>query len=248
MVMRMNRSDRKWDQPRHADRVQAIVAGRAPAMSEMGVSMSWNRCVTTYRLDPAASAPPRILTCAELKDHRKPLDQLIRSAADELDRLYNVVGQARYIVLLCDRDGVNASDAQQFRHWGIYLGGVWSEKVEGTNAIGTSISELRAVTVHGAQHFRSRHISLSCSSAPILDAQGQLLAVLDVSCFDPSISDRAHALTGALVKASARTIESAFFGKAARRGGRSTPTAAVVCRPVRSNACSSMLKTTSPSA
>jgi transcriptional regulator of acetoin/glycerol metabolism len=97
---------------------------------------------------------------------------------DELDRLYNVVGQARYIVLLCDRDGVaidsraNAADAQQFRHWGIYLCGVWSEEVEGTNAIGTSISELRAVTVHGAQHFRARHINLSCSCAPILDAYG----------------------------------------------------------------------------
>jgi len=65
------------------------------------------------------------------------------------------------------------ANAQQFRHWGIYLGGVWSEKVEGTNAIGTSISELRAVTVHGAQHFRARHISLSCSSAPILDAHVQ---------------------------------------------------------------------------
>jgi transcriptional regulator of acetoin/glycerol metabolism len=169
-----------------------------------------------------------------LKDHRTPLAELIRSAADELDRLYNVVGQARYIVLLCDRDGVaidyraNAADAQQFRHWGIYLGGVWSEEVEGTNAILTSISEMRAVTVHGAQHFRARHISLSCSCAPILDAHGQMMAVLDVSCFDPSISDRAHALTGALVKASARTIEKHLLrdggtawrsGLAYRRGG-----------------------------
>jgi len=203
-------------------------------MSELGVSTSWNRCVTEYGLDPAASAPPRILTSAELKDHRKPLAQLIHSAADELDRLYNVIGQARYIVLLCDRDGVaidcraNATDAQQFRHWGIYLGGVWSEEVEGTNAIGTSISELRAVTVHGAQHFRARHITLSCSCAPILDAHGQLMAVLDDSCFDPSISDRAHALTGALAKASARTIEKRFLredgaawrsGLAYRRGG-----------------------------
>jgi hypothetical protein len=84
----MKRSEWIWDQPRHADRVQAIVEGRAPAMSELGVSTSWNRCVTTYKLDPAAGAPPRILTCAELKDHRKPLDQLIGSAADELDRLF----------------------------------------------------------------------------------------------------------------------------------------------------------------
>jgi AraC-like DNA-binding protein len=219
MVMQMKRSESIWDHPHHADRVQAIVEGRVPTASELGVSTSWNRCVTDYGLDPATGAPPRILTSAELKDHRTPLAELIRSAADELDRLYNVVGQARYIVLLCDLNGVaidcraNAADAQQFKHWGIYLGGVWPEEVEGTNAIGTSISELRAVTVHGAEHFRARHISLSCSCAPILDAHGKLTAVLDVSCFDPSISDRAHALTGALVKASARTIEKRFLGE-----------------------------------
>jgi len=75
-----------------------------------------------------------------------------------------------------------------------------------------------------------------------------MFKVLDVSCFDPSISDRAHALTGALVKASARTIEKRFLreggtawrsGLAYRRGG---------LRPVRSSVCSSTLKTTSPSA
>jgi len=42
-----------------------------------------------------------------------------------------------------------------------------------------------------------------------------MFKVLDVSCFDPPISDRAHALTGALVKASARTIEKRFL----REGG-----------------------------
>src|SRR5262249_1479659 len=120
------------------------------------------------------------------------------------------------------RDGVaidyraNAADAQQFRHWGIYLGGVWSEEVEGTNAIGTSISELRAVTVHGAQHFRARHISLSCSCAPLLHAHAQLVAVLGVSLFDPSSSNRAHALAGALVEASARTIEKRYLGDGGR--------------------------------
>ena len=49
-----------------ADRIEAIVEGRAPATSELGdVSTSWNRCEIAYGLDPAASAPPRILACAE---------------------------------------------------------------------------------------------------------------------------------------------------------------------------------------
>jgi transcriptional regulator of acetoin/glycerol metabolism len=229
MVMKVARSDRVWTDPLHADRVQAIVEGRAPATNELGVSTSWHRCVTEYRLDPAACAPARVLTGAELKHHQEPLAQLIQSAADELDRLYNIVRQARYVVLFCDRNGVvidyraDAADAQEFKYWGIYLGGVWSEDIEGTNAIGTSISELRALTVHGAQHFRARHITLSCSCAPILDADGHLVAVLDVSCFDLSISDRAHALTGALVRASARAIEESFL-RDRGPGWRSGPT------------------------
>src|SRR5262249_14747989 len=91
------------------------------------------------------------------------------------------------------------------------LGGVWSEASEGTNGIGTCIAEERPVTVHRNQHFRSRHINLSCSGAPIFGADGRLLAVLDVSAIDPELSERAHALTGELTITAARAIEERFF-------------------------------------
>jgi transcriptional regulator of acetoin/glycerol metabolism len=213
MVTTLISSGRMGIRPHHVDRVRAIVEGRASPRAELDVSTSWHRCLNQYGLDPGAGEPAQILTSGELKDHREPLARLIHSAADELNRLHKVVGQTRYVVLLCNREGVaidyraNAADAGQFKQWGIYLGGIWSEEVEGTNAIGTSIAERRAVTVHRAQHFRARHISLSCSSAPILDGDGRFVAALNVSCFDPTLSDRAHALTGALVKASARAIE-----------------------------------------
>jgi transcriptional regulator of acetoin/glycerol metabolism len=88
---------------------------------------------------------------------------------------------------------------------------VWSEEVEGTNGIGTCIVEERHVTVHRGQHFRSRHINLSCSGAPVFGVDGRLTAVLDVSAIDPELSERAHALTGALTVKSARAIEERFF-------------------------------------
>jgi transcriptional regulator of acetoin/glycerol metabolism len=118
------------------------------------VSLSWHRCLRQYGLDPAASEPAQILTGGELKAHREPLDRLIHVAADELDRLHKLVAHARYVVLLCNAEGVavdcraNAPDADQFWQWGTYLGGIWSEEVEGTNAIGTSIAEQRTLTVH----------------------------------------------------------------------------------------------------
>src|SRR5205823_2583399 len=66
-------------------------------------------------------------------------------------------------------------------------------------------------TVHRSQHFRSRHMNLSCSGAPIFGVDGRLMAVLDVSAIDPGRSERAHALTGALTVNSARAIEERFF-------------------------------------
>ena len=142
---------------------------------------------------------------------------MIFSAQEEIDQLYNVVRGAGYAAFLCDSTGVavehRVENAQksQFKYWGTWLGGVWSEEVEGTNGVGTCIVEERPVTIHQSQHFRSRHINLSCSGAPVFGVDGRLLAVLDVSAIDPELSERAHALTGALTTKSARSIEERFF-------------------------------------
>ena len=130
---------------------------------------------------------------------------------------------ARYTVLLCNDQGVavdhrgNEAEANEFKYWGTWLGGVWSEQVEGTNGIGTCIAEERPITVHQGQHFRARNITLSCSGAPIFDSDGKLVAVLDVSSIDPQLSEQSHALTGALTEASARAIEERSFRERFRR-------------------------------
>ena len=181
------------------------------------VSSSWQRSAKRYGLDPIDSRAPRILTPAELKDFCEPLDKLIFSAQEEIDQLYKVVREAGYTVLFCDSSGVaiehrgEDSQARSFEYWGTWLGGVWSEEVEGTNGIGTCIVEERPITIHKSQHFRSRHINLSCSGAPVFGFDGRVAAVLDVSAIDPELSERAHALTGVLTKKSALAIEERFF-------------------------------------
>ena len=134
-----------------------------------------------------------------------------------------MVREAGYVVLFCDSSGVAVDHrgentrACAFEYWGTWLGGVWSEEVEGTNGIGTCIVEEQPVTVHRSQHFRSRHMNLSCSGAPVFGVDGRLTAVLDVSAIDPDLSERAHALTGALTIRSARAIEERFFREQFRR-------------------------------
>jgi hypothetical protein len=207
----------------HAEDVYSVAQGNTPPIGLDQVSASWRRSAIEHRVDPLNSEAPRILLPHELKDFREPLDELIFIAQEEIDRLYRVVREAGYTVLLCDTAGIavehrgDNADANRFRYWGTWLGGMWSEAMEGTNGIGTCIAEERPITVHRGQHFRSRHTDLSCSAAPVFDVDGTLMAVLDVSAIDPQLSERAHALTGALTATAARAISGRLFREGFRR-------------------------------
>lgn len=208
---------------RHAAQIDLVAHGITPAPLIEEVSTSWVRCANTYGVDPSDREAPRILTPGELADMREPLGKLISNARPELDRLYAVVRHAGYALLFCDTTGTaiehrgDEADAERFGYWGAWLGRVWDEAVEGTNGIGTCIAEERPVTIHRSQHYRARHKELSCSGAPIFGIDGRLTAVLDVSAIDPGLSDRAHALTGALTVTAARAIEERFFRDHFRR-------------------------------
>ncbi|WP_051383452.1 LuxR C-terminal-related transcriptional regulator [Bradyrhizobium sp. WSM3983] len=200
----------------HIERVLSVAERSTVADKNPGIATSWRRS-NANRVDPGSGEPPRVLTGSELSTMREPLNELISEASDELDRLVKIVRPAHYTVLLCDSRGIaidhrgDEADAALFKHWGIWLGGVWSEDIEGTNGIGTCIVEQQPITVHRKQHFRARHIGLSCSAAPIFGEDGELVGVLDVSSFDRVLSEQSHALTGELVRTSACAIEERWF-------------------------------------
>ena len=223
-MIRSERSSSSLDTvARHVEHVYSVAEGTTPLPGIEEISSSWQRSASKHGIDPVDGRAPRILTLGELENFREPLDKLISCAQEEIDQLYKVVREAGYTVLFCDSSGVavehRGEDAQasRFEYWGTWLGGVWSEELEGTNGIGTCIAEERPVTVHRSQHFRSRHRNLSCSGAPVFGIDGTLTAVLDVSAIDPELSERAHALTGALTIRSARAIEERFFREQFRR-------------------------------
>ena len=206
----------------HDDRIAQAIEGGRPDDPGKDVSGSWRRCVVEHRLEPSSRSSPNILTERELTQLREPFNAVLLHAQEEIDRLYAIVRQAGYVVLLCNAEGValhhrgNERMADQFKRWGTWLGGVWSEQVEGTNGIGTCIVEQRPISVHCDQHFRTRHVGLSCAGAPIFDARGTLVGVLDSSSIDPQTSDHAHALTLAATITSAREIEERLFRESYR--------------------------------
>ena len=181
------------------------------------VSDSWHRCLADYRVDPKSPVKPNVVTQSELRASQETVEDVVVHAREEIDRLYAIVRQQGYVVLLCNTEGVaiqhrgDETRAEAFKDWGIWLGGVWSEQVEGTNGIGTCITEQRPVLVHCGQHYRSRHGKLTCAGAPIFDAQANLAGVLDVSAVASEGPDRPQQLALAATVSSARAVEERLF-------------------------------------
>jgi AraC-like DNA-binding protein len=208
---------------RQAEQILATVERSSTESAVEEVSNSWLRCANEHRVDPSDRAAPQILTAGEIKAHREPLENLIFTARGEIDHLYAMIRAGGYALLLSDMTGCTIdhrgqeTEANRFAYWGTWLGGVWSESIEGTNGIGTCIAEERPVTVHREQHFRARHKNLSCSGAPVFGLDGKMIAALGVSAIDPNLSERAHGLTGAITTVAARAIEERYFRDRFRR-------------------------------
>jgi AraC-like DNA-binding protein len=211
------RADASTADVSHDERIELVADAASESLQPEPIDDSWRRCLRDFRVDPKSSSVPHLLTERELRISREPLQSFLLQAQEEIDRLYAIVRPQSYVVLLCNSDGVaihhrgDESKDQEFKQWGIWLGGVWSERVEGTNGIGTCITDRRPVLVHCAEHFRSRHTRLSCAGAPIFDPKGGLLAVLDVSKLHPQSADQSFPLLLQTVIVSARAIEERIF-------------------------------------
>lgn len=199
----------------HVDRVLEATSSSAAARSRLAAS--WHRSAVRHGLDPAERRAPERVGAAELGRRRAALETFMTVAAPRLDALFSLVGQSGCGVFLTDTDGVildrrlNGADARAFESWGLAEGADWSEAREGTNGIGTCLTEERRVTIHQDEHFYARNIAMSCIDAPIHDADGQVMAALDVSSARADQTEAFNRLISAQVAQTARAIEEAHF-------------------------------------
>jgi len=199
----------------HVDQIQAAIKSNGAAKSAL--IASWRRSSTLHRLDPTEKRSPERVTDSELRKVRQEIEPLIRVAQASLERLHLAVGGVGCCVLLADRNGIPverrgaAADDKTFCSWGLWPGTRWSEESVGTNGIGTCLVEQRATTIHRDQHFLTRNTLLSCTAAPVHDAAGQLIAVLDISsCRADQTEGYVNLLAMAVNDAAAR-IETDYF-------------------------------------
>ncbi len=142
---------------------------------------------------------------------------MVRLAAPKLDALHQMVGSSGCGVVLTDAEGVvlelraAKGDVAVFESWGLAPGSDWSEASEGTNGIGTCITEFRRVIIHRDEHFHARNTAMSCMDAPIFGAEGELIGALDVSSARADQTAAFNRLIAAMVANTASQIEAETF-------------------------------------
>ena len=201
----------------HIDDVLRTAAVPDQTARDALIHSSWLRCLHEHRLDPSRMQEAVILPRERLREHQDPLEDFLPIARHGLESLYQQVAGMGYVVLLTDAHGVTVDfigDLQldhSLRRAGLHLGAAWSEPLAGTCAVGTCISTGEALTVHQDDHFDATHIPLTCTSAPIYGAQGQLQAVLDISALTSPSAKQSQHLALQMVRTYAHHVESASF-------------------------------------
>ena len=139
--------------------------------------------------------------------------ELVAYARPVMEFLLEQTRETDSMVVLAGTDGMllHASGDPQFmgraERVALRPGATWSEQYRGTNAIGTALTDDRALVVHAQEHFLERNGFLTCAAAPIHAADGRLLGVLDVSGDHRGY----HRHTLALVRSAVRMIEHRLF-------------------------------------
>lgn len=192
-------------------------SGLGPGLPSF-VEDSWVRCLDSFQIQPDRARRPAILTRSELVDATARNEDLIRSATPEVERLFRRLAHGDYLVSLasalgekllfrCDPNLLGDLGAA-----GVTLGSIWTEETEGTNGIGTSLKTGRALSIIGDQHFHVTLKSLTCTVAPVLGQNGQILGALNVTSLQPE-PQRAVRMLRDIVERSAARIESQLFRK-----------------------------------
>ncbi|WP_068118509.1 GAF domain-containing protein [Tropicimonas marinistellae] len=204
---------------RYTGHVEKVLetAQSSSAAARSRLAASWRRSAQKHGLDPAETRLPERVDGGNLRQRRESLETFLTIAAPRLDQLFTLVGQSGCAVLLTDTDGVILdqriadSDAKTFESWGLVAGSDWSEAREGTNGIGTCLTEQRRLIIHRDEHFYARNTAMSCIDAPIFGSNGEIVAALDISSARADQTEGFNRLIGAQVTQTARAIEEANF-------------------------------------
>jgi len=189
---------------------QRFVAGGDFDLTDLRpeVAASWRRC-REWGVDPWQQGSRLQLNETELADLRRRNHNLLQISQPIMENLNQFVSGTGFLVILADAQGVimeMIGDAETWANAGrinLLPGSSWREADAGTNGIGTALAELRPVQINGQEHYCHDVQSWTCSACPLVDEEGTIYGVLQMS----GASHATHRHTLGMVAAAAQAVE-----------------------------------------
>jgi sigma-54 dependent transcriptional regulator, acetoin dehydrogenase operon transcriptional activator AcoR len=177
---------------------------------------SWRRCMDKYQIQPDAKVAVPVLTSTELSEARNAFgDDNLSLVMPELQRLLSIVGPVGYNATLADSKGIIlvelAPDDPALHCLSDKEGTYWLEEFGGTNGIGSSLIEQRAMAVFKQDHYLAELISQSCVAAPVRSIDGRIKGVINLATCNTDITEAAHRVIYQLALDSAVRLEAKLF-------------------------------------
>ncbi|MDO6724518.1 sigma-54-dependent Fis family transcriptional regulator [Celeribacter halophilus] len=199
----------------HAAHVSKVITTKD--ISRLPLAASWHRCAHLHGLDPEATLQPQRITDTELRRLSEPLEPLLAAAAPTLERLRCAIGNRGVCMLVSNAQGVPVlcwgpeADMPDLQKRGLCEGVDWSEAQSGTNGIGTSLVERRALCVRPHQHYYATTLRITCVSAPFFDDQGTLAGAANITYYGRASEQAPVGLLMSSISNATRQIEIDHF-------------------------------------
>ncbi|MEZ5962305.1 MAG: sigma 54-interacting transcriptional regulator [Planctomycetota bacterium] len=146
---------------------------------------------------------------AALRERTQRLEPLLAAGQRVLEGAAATAATHDYLLTVADADGVIVSAwgggafAEVAERARLIPGADLSEVRRGTNAIGTAVTEKRAVFVQGNAHFARPYHGLVCYAAPVHAPDGEVVAIVDAT----SVQELADPAMGFRMVAAAQALE-----------------------------------------
>ena len=177
------------------------------------VLRSWQRCRAAGLCAEDGHVCDEPIPSHELSAACERNMHLLSHAAGVMTHVYAQIRDTGSMLVLADTSGMilhTVGDSEfiaRAQQVALAPGASWDEARRGTNAIGTALTENSPLAIVGGQHYLTQNAFLTCNAAPIRDARGTLLGVLDIS----GDWRRHQPHTLGLVRMSAQLIEQRMF-------------------------------------
>lgn len=161
---------------------------RPTGLVSEAVIQSWMRCLH-QRMEPQRPVVFEPVTASRVQGVLRRNRQLLQAGAAELQQLQQALAGTPVAALLIDAQGVVMHSTwlqpradTPVMNIAARIGVNLSEAAVGTTAPGVAAHGAQTVTVEGGEHFAQVIHGMQCAAAPVRDARGGLVAVLDLSC------------------------------------------------------------------